>query len=194
MLHPPTVLSHDWHSVCRYTLGTESEHNSGPPPGTPTICTGVGTPAVNCSYGSFFQKLNDEAFAYYVAADVLTPSIYIPPNMTTDAALRSQFIMATVREAVRIRDNVLAKTGQYKPVIAIGWSVVFGTLDPPCPRHCGQPSTPGNPPNPPCPHGCHMLFHDFLPKDSVADMISLPYESLSPQSHGPPRLKTETWA
>ena len=58
----------------------------------------------------FFQKLNDEIGEYYTEADMLTPSIYIPPNMTTDAALRKQFILATIREAVRIRDNIKNKT------------------------------------------------------------------------------------
>ena len=58
----------------------------------------------------FFQKLNDEIGAYYVEADFLTPSIYIPPNMTTDAALRKQFILATIREAVRIRENIKTQT------------------------------------------------------------------------------------
>ena len=58
----------------------------------------------------FFQKLNEEIGAYYVEADILTPSIYIPPNMTTDAALRKQFILATIREAVRIRENIKNQT------------------------------------------------------------------------------------
>jgi hypothetical protein len=58
----------------------------------------------------FFQNLNDEIGEYYTEADMLTPSIYIPPNMTTDAALRKQFILATVREAVRIRENIKNKT------------------------------------------------------------------------------------
>eukprot|EP01050_Picozoa_sp_SAG11_P004596 SAG11_NODE_298_length_11076_cov_4.253621_4_plen_94_part_00 len=58
----------------------------------------------------FFQKLNDDIEEYYAEADTLTPSIYIPPNMTTDAALRKQFILATVREAVRIRENTKNKT------------------------------------------------------------------------------------
>ena len=67
----------------------------------------------------FFQKLNDEIGEYYTEADMLTPSIYIPPNMTTDAALRKQFILATVREAVRIRDNIKNKTVSVQSLHAV---------------------------------------------------------------------------
>jgi hypothetical protein len=97
--------------------------------------------------------------------------------VTTDAALRRQFILATVREAVRVREMVLNATGLYKPVIVQAWSIVFGTISPECSRHCGQPAKTGKPPNPPCPSGCHVLFHDFLPASSVEDMMTVPYEA-----------------
>jgi hypothetical protein len=174
-----------------YTLAPESTHNRGPPPGTPTICEGVGSPAVTCSYGPFFQKLNDQIMEYYTAADLLTPSIYIPPNMTTDAALRKQFILATIREAVRVRDAVKAKTGLYKPVIAQAWSIVFGTVGTPCPSHCNSTANPIGPcpqgcgsggaaPCPrgcQCPPGCNKVFHDFLDKAAVTDMIGMVYRA-----------------
>ena len=33
-----------------------------------------------CNYGEFFQHFNDEVMEYWTAADILTPTIYIPPN------------------------------------------------------------------------------------------------------------------
>jgi hypothetical protein len=64
-----------------YDLGVASPFNRGPPTNaTPTICHGIGTPQVRCNYDMFFQHFNNEVMEYYTQADILTPTIYIPPN------------------------------------------------------------------------------------------------------------------